>query len=315
MNRLLALSAALVLLFLPACSGPGGDTGTIVVGVITNMRVGVDFNALHVVMHAGGATVRDELQQVSGSAGTLLTLPEELRFSDLPAGTAVDIELTAMEDVGPSSTTLVTRSAASTIVGGATLLLELELDYHCIVSPGSPGPTCTAPLTCVAGACQDDRVDPSTLPAYTSGWATQSTTDPCKLPGSTPVVIVGQGQADYLPMTDGETDQVYQGPQGGHHIWVAIRTQGLAMAGSITTVTGHFPDLGYDVGPFSVIFDLMPDEGGYCKLYGLRFQLDEVEPIATLLGHPLNVKVTVTDPDMDVGVGTRAVVLSKTYQQ
>jgi hypothetical protein len=312
MHRLLALSAGLVLLLLAACGGP---TGTIVVGVTTNMRLGVDFDAIHVVMHAGGATVLDEVQQVSGGAGAPLTLPEELRFTELPAGTAVDVELTALEIVGPSSSTLATRSAATSIVAGETLLLALNLDYHCVVAPGATAPTCAAPLTCVAGACQDDQVDPSTLPAYTPSWADATSSDPCKLPGSTPVVIVGQGQADYLPMTDGETAQVYQGPQGGHHIWVAIRTKGLTMSGSITSVTGHFPDLNVDVGPFSVIFDLMPDEGGYCKLYGLRFQLDEVEPIAGLLGHPLDVKVTVTDADMDVGVGTRAVVLSKTYLQ
>jgi hypothetical protein len=311
MHRFLAVCACLLLAVLPACSSPAapGGTGTIVVGVTTNLRVGVDFDTLHVVMHAGGTTIRDEVQKV-GSA-TPLVLPEELRFSDLSAGTAVDVELTAME----GATTLVTRSAATEIVGSATLLLHVTIDYHCVVAPGSPAPVCTAPETCVAGTCADDHVDGSSLPAYSASWAEATTSDPCKAPGSTPTVVVGQGQADYLPMMDGDTAQVEQGPQGGHHIWVAIRTKGLTMAGSITTVTGHFPDLDVDVGPFSVIFDLEPDEGGWCKLFGLRFQLDQQQPIDGLLGHPLDVKVTVTDADMDVGVGTRDVVLSKTYTQ
>jgi hypothetical protein len=151
------------------------------------------------------------------------------------------------------------------------------------------------------------------LPDYTPGWATAST-DPCKPPGGgAPVVIVGEGQADYLPMTDGETAQVEAGPQGGHHIWVALRAKNLHQSGSITSITGHFPDLGYDVGPFNVIFTMEIDEGGYCKLYGLRFQLDQVIPIQMLLGHPLDVTVTVTDSDQTVGVGKRSVVLSSTF--
>jgi hypothetical protein len=118
-----------------------------------------------------------------------------------------------------------------------------------------------------------------------------------------------------MPMMDGATAQVMQGPQGGHHIWVAILDKNLAEAGSITSVTGHFPDLGVDVGPFNVIFTFDVDGGGYCELFGLRFQLDQVTPIDQLLGHPLDVTVTVTDPTMAVGVGTRHVVLSQTYTQ
>ena len=128
-------------------------------------------------------------------------------------------------------------------------------------------------------------------------------------------LAVGEGQADYLPEMDGDTAQVEAGPQGGHHIWVALRAKGLRQSGSITSISGHFPDLNLDVGPFNVIFTMEPDEGGFCKLYGLRFQLDQVVDINTLLGHPLDVKVTVSDPDMDVGVGTRSVVLSTTFLQ
>jgi hypothetical protein len=114
-------------------------------------------------------------------------------------------------------------------------------------------------------------------------------------------------------MMDGDTAQVEMGPQGGHHIWVAIRDKGLHQSGSITSITGHFPDLNLDVGPFDVIFTQEVDEGGYCKIYGLRFQIDEQYPIEMLLGLPLDVTVTVTDTDHTVGVGKRSVVLSQTY--
>ena len=127
------------------------------------------------------------------------------------------------------------------------------------------------------------------------------------------MVIVGEGQSDYLPLMDGDTDQVEQGPQGGHHVWVALRAKNLHEEGSITAITGHFPDLGIDVGPFNVIFTQEIDEGGYCKIYGLRFQLDQSVPIQGLLGHPLDITVTVTDTDDAVGTGKRSVVLSQTY--
>src|SRR4051812_12645905 len=55
------LSSLLLVLFLaPACHGAGGPgaTGTVVVGVTSGLRVGVDITSLHVVMHAGGAVGR-----------------------------------------------------------------------------------------------------------------------------------------------------------------------------------------------------------------------------------------------------------------
>lgn len=137
--------------------------------------------------------------------------------------------------------------------------------------------------------------------------------EPACKPAGPPVVIVGQGQADYLPMSHGEVAQLERGPQGGHHIWVAVRTKNLSPSGSTTSVSGHFPDLGLDVGPYNTQFTMVPDEGGYYTLYGLRFQLDQKIKIAKLLGHPLDLTVTITDPDAAVGVGKLSVVLSQTY--
>jgi hypothetical protein len=167
----------------------------------------------------------------------------------------------------------------------------------------------------VAGVCRDEHVDAALLEPYSPDWL-KASSDPCKPtnPGA-PTVIVGHGQGDYLPTMDGDVAQVEAGPQGGHHIWVAARMKNLRQSGSITEVTGHFPDLNLDVGPFDVIFTFEPDEGGYCKLYGLRFQLDANTDIQPLLGHPLDLEVKVTDPDNDVGEGTKSVVLSSDFIQ
>ena len=138
--------------------------------------------------------------------------------------------------------------------------------------------------------------------------------DICKPTGAgAPMVIVGEGQADYLPTMDGVVAQVEAGPQGGHHIWIAVRMKGLLQSGSITAVTGHFPELDQDIGPFQVIFTFDQDEGGYCKLYGLRFQLDQTRPVDQVLGKTLDVQVKVTDKEGAVGIGKRSVVLSKQF--
>ncbi|MFT3768025.1 MAG: hypothetical protein QM820_21455 [Minicystis sp.] len=264
-------------------------------------------------MRAAGSVIRDESFEAA-NADHPLKLPLELPFLDLPGGTPIDVTLDAYRP-GDSITPLVTRRAATEILAGAKLLLRVAIDSHCISAPGSSVPVCAAPETCVAGHCADEHIDATNLKPYSPNWGSGAG-DVCKPANAgDPIVIVGEGQGDYLPTKDGDMAQVEAGPQGGHHIWVAIRTKNLAQSGSITSVTGHFPDLGYDVGPFDVIFTLEPDEGGYCKLYGLRFQLDVSHDIDTLLGHPLDVKVQAKDPDADIGAGTRSVVLSSDILQ
>jgi hypothetical protein len=307
------LSSLLTLVFLTflalGCGhGPDGSTGTVIVGVTSDLRVGVDIVSLHVVMRAGGVVVLDQVR--TPTSPTPLQLPAELPFTDLPGGTPVDVTLDAFGSASAGAP-LVTRLAGTTVVAGVKLLLEVGLDASCVAVPGATVPTCAAPQTCVSGQCAASTVSAQSLPMYTSTWSEPA--DPCKPAGAgPPVVLVGVGQADYLPLMDGDTDQVEAGPQGGHHVWVAIRTKNLRQSGSITSITGHFPDLGIDVGPFNVIFTQEIDEGGYCKIYGLRFQLDQQVNIDTLLGHPLAITVTVTDKDGTVGTGTRDVVLSQT---
>jgi hypothetical protein len=316
------------LLLAPACNGGsvpdptggggsgGGGTvdpthGTVIVGVTSDLRVGVDIDRVHVVMSASGKVTKEE-DFTTTSATLPLKLPTELAFDDLAGGTEVAVQLDAY-GVGGSSMPLTTRLASTKIVAGKKLLLRVALDSRCVVAPGSTAPTCVAPETCVAGACAASAVDAKNLPAYSPTWSKVSN-DICKPTGSgAPVVSVGEGQADYLPTMDGVEAQVESGPQGGHHIWIAIRMKGLLQSGSITSVTGHFPELNQDIGPFQVIFTFDQDEGGYCKLYGLRFQLDQTVGVDQVLGKTLEVQVKVTDKEGAVGIGKRTVVLSKQF--
>lgn len=285
-----------------ASTGGAADTA-IVAGVTTDLRPGIDFDRLHVSLKAGGATVVERTLQ-----GASLKVPAEFDADGLSGGEEVDFEVDAY--LGTIADPIVWRAAKTKAVAGEKLLLVAPLDGRCVALPGSSAPTCTLPQTCVEGACQDDSVDSNSLPPYTSDWS--ETADACKpKDAGAPVVVVGEGQADYLPLMDGETDQVYTGPQGGHHVWVAIRQKNLKQVGTVTTVTGKIPDLGIDVEPFSVVFTFDPDEGGYCKLYGLRYQLDLSHDIQSMLGHELELHVEADDADGAKGEGDKTVVLSK----
>ncbi|MEZ4300299.1 MAG: hypothetical protein R3B70_35465 [Polyangiaceae bacterium] len=307
--RVLSLLFASLLLTLLAasCTTPPAptETGAVVLGIRSKLTPGIGIDAMHVVLKTGGEIVLDE--QLEADKGAL-KFPSEFRIEDLNDGET--FEATVEGIVG--GTTAVTRLASTEAAAGRDLLLEIELEAACMEAPGSSAPACKAPGTCVKGTCKDSHVAPDKLPDYDPAWSTQ-TIDTCKPQGADdPIVVVGEGQADYLPTTDGQVAQVEAGPQGGHHIWVAVRVKNLTQAGSITSLTGHFPDLGYDVGPFNVIFTFDPDEGGYCKIYGLRFQLDSVHAIEEMLGKTLELTATITDKDGDVGTGTRTVKLSDT---
>lgn len=307
------LRASLVLAFvwgLAGCGSPEPTTGSIIVGLTSELRVPTDIQELHVVMRVNGAVVLDETRGSFAGAPQPLSFPTELPFQGLDDGDQVEVELEAFGGEA-LRVLLVSRRAATTVVGGVTLLFRVRLEVECAPVAGS-SVECGAPLTCITGVCRDAFVDPRSLEEYNPSWSEVST-DICKpAGGGDPIVIVGKGQSDYLPMEDLEVAQVEAGPQGGHHIWVAIRMKNLRQSASITSVTGFVPDLSLELSPFNVIFTFDPDEGGYCKLYGLRYQLDaDGNAIEGLLGHTMKVTVTVTESkEGGVGVGERMVKLS-----
>jgi hypothetical protein len=133
----------------------------------------------------------------------------------------------------------------------------------------------------------------------------------CKtVAGATPDVVLGQGQSDYLALDDLQAMTVEPGPQGGHHIWMAVLMKNLLRSGSRTRLTAVAPSTGTTISPYEVIYTFDPAEGGYCKLYGLRFQLDaDGVDYVPLLGHELDVTVIITDRAGDSGEAMRRVTL------
>ncbi|MGO9834830.1 MAG: hypothetical protein ACLP1X_11475 [Polyangiaceae bacterium] len=239
-------------------------------------------------------------------------LPYEVKLvpPDGDAGAAIAVAIdgygqpASSADAGPL---LLSRTAETHFVPGETKLLRILLEGDCFLAlPGGPpgAPTCTPPQTCIDGLCQSDVVLPQSLEPYTAQWAA-NTPDICKPANAgPPIVQVGTGETDYLPVTDGQTLQMEQGPQGGHHVWVAVRQQNLSQSGTTTTITSVQPGTGLAGPLISFAFTFVQDEGGFCKLYGLRYQVDiDGADYHLFLGKPLDITVTLADMSGATGTG------------
>jgi hypothetical protein len=282
----------------PAASG--GQTA-IVVGVESDPLSGA-IGWVQVTTTVGG-------KPTSESIGTQ-SLPFEKEVVAPTGDTSGPLEVKVTGYPGPLGTAatapLLVRTAETHFVPEQKMLLGIVLQDTCLLAlPGGPpgAPACTAPETCVGGGCASDVVPPASLVPYTPGWA-GNLPDVCKpADAGPPAVQVGTGETDYLPLTAGQTVQMEAGPQGGHHIWIATRQQNLAQAGTTTTITSSQP--GGIAGPrMAFIFNFEQDQGGFCKLYGLRYQVDvEGADYHQFLGRPLDITVVLKDGTGATGTG------------
>jgi hypothetical protein len=299
-------AAGWLLLAATAC---GADpTGSVVVGVTSDLEPGSGADRLAIKMAVDGEVLSDQTL-VLGPGAT--TFPAELAYRSLQDDALLSLELAAFE----GSELHLRRTLTTTAIDGASLLARLHIEGACDLAPlgnAPPGPRCDDPATtCIAGQCRPPFVPPSALEPYRPDWAT-SFADICRPAGAgAPEIIVGLGQSDYLPAADYQVAQVEAGPQGGHHVWVAVRVKNLHRSGSITTLGGDVPDLGLTLEPIKLVFTMDPDEGGYCKLFGLRFWLDAGgQDIEAMLGHALHVTVGIVDVDGNTGAGEKWITLS-----
>jgi hypothetical protein len=279
----------------------------LIIGLQSEPMGGV-VSAVHVVIKVAGVVARDETILPPHGSTVGFPQPWEARLvADKDLNAPVDVEISAFGSVGGPTTPLINRLASTRFVPGREQLVRIQLESRCIVYPtvnrprgGAPGPlsgpTCTAPATCIRGVCQSDAMPMSSLEPYIPGWPA-NVPDVCKPknPGP-PTVVIGTGQTGYTPLTPLQTLQAEAGPQGGHHIWIAVRMKNMKQAGSTTQVSAVQPGTGTPIPPSSFAFTFDPDEGGYCKLYGLRYQLDNGGiDYKQFLGKPLDVTTTVVD--------------------
>lgn len=310
--------------FVAAISGcKKNDDTKLVVGVQSDPMGGI-VSALHVVIKLGGAVVDDEM--VKPPHGSKVGFPQPWEKTISAAGNErakVEVEVDAIGDPAAPNP-LIRRFASAEFLPGKTALLRINLESRCVVYPPTvrtntkvpgplSGPTCTAPASCINGTCQGPAVPPGALETYAPNWPTNAP-DFCKPNhGGPPALQVGTGQSYYLPITEGQVLQAEAGPQGGHHIWIATRMKNMKQRGSITKISGVQPGAGATIPPTTLAFTYSPDEGGFCKLYGIRYQLDnEGVDYKQFLGKPLDVNVTVTDPAGDTVTSTAHVQIAPT---
>jgi hypothetical protein len=172
-------------------------------------------------------------------------------------------------------------------------------------------------------ACAPDADPVRTDAGIDSGPFTASWCKPSLAAGTTATVFVGEGQTFYKDIAD-NTELIWEkGPQGGHHVWIALRQRGLRMSGTIITI--DLEDVEDPAKPRLVnhsrlIYDFDKDEGfdpekgGFCTRPGLRMQLDNAGavPLVELLGHKVRVKTELKDPDGAIATGTKTIIVKGT---
>jgi len=277
-----------------------------VVGVQSEPMGGVVSN-LHVVIDVGGTVAVDEVIKPANNSLVGFPQPWERRIPSLGnVGAPVEVRVEAFGPANPSGP-LLTRLAKARFVPGKTELLRVPLESRCLVYPATPrrrggapgplsGPVCKAPMTCIRGLCQSEVVPLASLETYSADWP-RNAPDLCKPAHAGPATVqVGTGQTGFTPLAQDQILQAEAGPQGGHHIWIAVRMKNMKQAGSTTQVSAVQPGTGTPIPPSTFAFTFDRDEGGYCKLYGLRYQLDNGGIDYTqFLGKPLDVTTTVLD--------------------
>jgi hypothetical protein len=319
-SRLGRLFAPAIALGMASCQNPLDPT-ELVVGVQSDPMGGV-VSALRVVVRVAGAVVVDERVQPAHGSRVGFPQPWEKALSGAGKGTArVEVEVDAIGDPA-APTPLFQRLSSTQFTPGRVALLRVPLESRCIVYPATPrgqskvpgplsGPACTAPATCINGICQASYVPAALLEPYAKNWPSNAP-DRCKpRGGGAPDLQVGTGQSYYLPLTPRQVLKAEAGPQGGHHIWIATRMKNLKQAGTTTKIVGVQPETGTTIPPTTLAFTYAPDEGGYCKLFGIRYQLDnEGIDYKQFLGKPLDVTVTTTDPSGSTATATALVQIA-----
>ncbi len=289
----------------PACGDEPEAGGELVVGVQAE-ELGALVGDVVIDTTLDGAVVGEERVPAGGG------LPKEVVVRGR-VGARVDVKVHAA--VANGTAPLVSRTATA-LLPRERRLLRVQLQPSCAALPtalaGAPI-LCAAPQTCVLGGCAPSEVTAEALEDYTPEWA-KNPPDICKpaRPGP-PELVLGTGMTDYGALADGQTLALERGPQGGHHLWIAARMRNLRQAGSITTVRGKVvDDPSLKVPDAAFVFSFERDEGSYCKLWGLRFQVDSGtndlrNAYKAYLGKKMEITVEVVDSSGARATATRTV--------
>ncbi len=268
------------------------------IGVEAQPAIVSRIGKIHYVAKIGDAPLAD--QEIIPKVG-VSPFPFEIDLK-APVDAQVDLLIEAYP-AGPNNTILpkvmLSRRVDAPFVAGDPKLVRVRLESACLTgTPGFKGPSCPAPQTCAMGRCIDPTLLPEDLENYSKDWS-RNRPDVCKAPHAPPPTItIGTGQTDFVNIKDGQTLTPEKGPQGGHHLWLAVLQKNLKQNGSTVTITAEQPGTGLKVPPTAFVFPFEAADHGSCKLYGLRLQLDNASvPVQKFLGQPLDVNVLVSDQE------------------
>ncbi len=316
------LGAAMVLGMLQACStssgGPGNTSappGPVPANAnpgespnskekpkdpLTQLMIGVDaeelmsssyhLTSLQIVAKVDGLVSAQ--QTIDAAAGPMF--PHEVRIVAPAAKTNAPVEVTVNAIMNDA--TVVTRRLTTRFVAGKTklayVLLEMRCNTFALLGGGPNGPTCSAPgETCIGAKCRSDAV--TNLPDFTTDWAKSP---PSQCGTAAAELTMGQGETAFATLSNGDTVTAECGPQGGHHLWIALSMKSFRQVGTVTTVTAAQPGGGKMVPATGFPYTWSAADNGSCELIGLRFQLDtDGAVLADFLGKALDVTVSAKD--------------------
>ena len=115
------------------------------------------------------------------------------------------------------------------------------------------------PLAVLLAACGDDEFLPDAHVRADAGL------DAAPLP-----VELGTGALFFEPLVDGTTVPIIMGPQGGYHVWAAIRVGDGALDQVTVDLRGSFEDDGSPVGMSSRFAVVLLPSGAVREAAGLR---------------------------------------------
>ena len=124
---------------------------------------------------------------------------------------------------------------------------------------------------------------------------------------STLVVEVGTGESDWMPLRDGDTVSMIAGPQGGFHVWTAIRIMDSSVDSARINLTSRLEATGEPAGnPSSVATTLTLTSDGAREHVGMRnFIADPTQ----VRGRRVALRVEAIAPDGRHGAGEHVVLL------
>lgn len=131
--------------------------------------------------------------------------------------------------------------------------------------------------------------------------------DPAPLPSTAPTraVEVGTGEGVFQPITRETVVDVVYGPQGGHHVWTAVRVTGAKLSSAQINVFARLSEGGASVGrPSRVLTDFGRANGAEQVHAGITNFVDDPSAVS---GKYVVLRVEVIGPGGEHGEDERTV--------